>query len=200
VITSGRLFLGADGTLTNLAFAFANEPNTGFYLPTTNTIGFATNGVERVRIDNNGLEIMGGSGSVISNDTGDLVIDAADAVKIADSDTNPLLVLGIKSTAGDPTGTNGAMYYNSDSGSFRCYQNGAWSDCIGGNYWNLNQTDGTLYPINETLDILVGGISTAAASIALQAETGNIEASSLNLGTNNLSLSGDTMVSPPIPI
>jgi hypothetical protein len=44
--------------------------------------------------------------------------------------TATLLVLDTKNTAGDPAGTDGAQYYNSDSQSFRCYENGAWKDCI----------------------------------------------------------------------
>lgn len=41
-------------------------------------------------------------------------------------------VLDTKNTSGDPTGAsavNGAMYYNSNAGKFRCYQAG-WTDCI----------------------------------------------------------------------
>jgi hypothetical protein len=43
--------------------------------------------------------------------------------------TGALLILDTKNTAGDPTGVNGAMYYNSNAGKFRCYENGAWKDC-----------------------------------------------------------------------
>jgi len=39
-----------------------------------------------------------------------------------------LLVLDNGTT--DPTGTNGATYYNSSTGKFRCYESGAWKDCI----------------------------------------------------------------------
>ncbi len=47
--------------------------------------------------------------------------------------TGAQLVLDNKNTSGDPaTGYNGAMYYNSNTGSFRCYQNGAWMGCFGG--------------------------------------------------------------------
>ena len=42
-----------------------------------------------------------------------------------------LLVLDSKNTAGDPTGSNGGMYYNSSSNKFRCYEDGKWIDCIG---------------------------------------------------------------------
>jgi hypothetical protein len=47
----------------------------------------------------------------------------------AGSATPDLLVLDNKNTAGDPTGTNGAMYYNSNTNRFRCFENGAWKNC-----------------------------------------------------------------------
>ncbi|MEO7904278.1 MAG: hypothetical protein ABIR91_00625 [Candidatus Saccharimonadales bacterium] len=49
----------------------------------------------------------------------------ADSVAIA-------LVLDTKNTSGDPTGVNGAMYYNSATSKFRCYENNTWKNCIGG--------------------------------------------------------------------
>ncbi|HRF28947.1 MAG TPA: hypothetical protein PL051_04935 [Candidatus Saccharibacteria bacterium] len=53
------------------------------------------------------------------------------AVTIGTSDTTAaLLVLDTKTSATDPTGINGGMYYNSNSLKFRCYENGAWKDCI----------------------------------------------------------------------
>ena len=45
--------------------------------------------------------------------------------------TGALLVLDTKNTAGDPTGVAGAMYYNSSTGTFRCFENSAWRDCLG---------------------------------------------------------------------
>jgi len=47
---------------------------------------------------------------------------------------NPdLLKLDVRDsgTSGDPTGANGAMYYSANTNKFRCYQNSAWTDCIG---------------------------------------------------------------------
>lgn len=56
---------------------------------------------------------------------------SASQVVIGTSDTTgSVLVLDTKTDAGDPTGTNGAMYYSSNSGKFRCYQAGTWADCI----------------------------------------------------------------------
>lgn len=37
-----------------------------------------------------------------------------------------------KAAAGDPAGSTGMMYYNSSTNKFRCYENGAWANCIGG--------------------------------------------------------------------
>jgi hypothetical protein len=51
----------------------------------------------------------------------------------------------------------------------------------GTNYWQLNA--GTLAPFSTTLDLLVGGTSTASALIAMNASTG-----SLSFGTGNLVL------------
>ena len=40
------------------------------------------------------------------------------------------LVVDTKNTSGDPTGVNGGIYYNSNGGTFRCFQSGVWSDCL----------------------------------------------------------------------
>ena len=56
---------------------------------------------------------------------------SASQVVIGTSDTTgSVLVLDTKTDAGDPSGTNGAMYYNSTLNKLRCYQNGGWLDCL----------------------------------------------------------------------
>ncbi len=69
------------------------------------------------------LTLQSGSAGTSILSSGNVTIGAADA-------NGTLLVFDTKNTAGDPTGVNGAMYYNSNSGKFRCYQNSTWSDCI----------------------------------------------------------------------
>jgi hypothetical protein len=44
------------------------------------------------------------------------------------SSTPDLLV--VDNGTADPSGTNGAIYYNSTTNKLRCYQNGGWSDCV----------------------------------------------------------------------
>lgn len=52
-------------------------------------------------------------------------------VSIGSVDTTAtLLVLDTKTDEGDPTGVNGAMYYNSDRGKMRCFENGHWENCL----------------------------------------------------------------------
>jgi len=70
----------------------------------------------------------------------------------ADS-TGALLVLDSKNTAGDPTGVNGGMYFNSSTQTFRCYSSGAWGECGGGRYTQSNQgsQSGNLPPAGDTI-------------------------------------------------
>ena len=71
-----------------------------------------------------------------------LTVDTLNSqVRIGVNDTiASLLVLDTKNTEGDPAGgINGAMYYNSVAGKFRCYQ-GSWTDCI------------TPLPVSKTVD------------------------------------------------
>jgi hypothetical protein len=53
-ITDTRIGRFADGTTTAPSYSFTNSTNTGMYRPATNTIGFTTNGVERMRISDVG--------------------------------------------------------------------------------------------------------------------------------------------------
>jgi hypothetical protein len=48
---------------------------------------------------------------------------------IAGDTVGALLVLGNKTNAGDPTGVDGAMYYNSSMQRMRCYFDGKWRFC-----------------------------------------------------------------------
>lgn len=75
------------------------------------------------------FQIQNASGAAL------LVADTSGlSLKVGGGDVSPdatpaLLVLDYKNTSGDPSGVNGATYYNSSSNKFRCYENSAWKDC-----------------------------------------------------------------------
>lgn len=110
--SSGGLFFGTDTNLyrggsdqlkTDDSLLIARVSTTAFDIQNTSSASFFT-------VDTAGSQITLG----------------------AASGTPVLLILGNKNTSGDPSGTDGATYYNSNSGRFRCYENGAWHDCAGG--------------------------------------------------------------------
>lgn len=92
-----------------------NSP-TAFQVQTTT----ATSSLPIVTADTSGLKLQVGSATT----------DANAVLLVADSYNN----------ATDPTGTNGAVYYNTSLGAFRCFQNGTWTNCVGGGNAILNQT------------------------------------------------------------
>ncbi len=92
--------------------------------------------------------------------TGDITIGAVDT-------TGNVLVLDTKTDAGDPTGVNGGMYYNSSSGKFRCFQASAWIDCIGAGGGSLFTDGGTATYLTSTTDELVVGSNSQALGAKL---------------------------------
>ncbi len=80
-------------------------------------------------VDSVGLQIANTGGTLTSDiqlQNGETISNSTDGqIKIGNTAS---LVLGAQ--ASDPTGTNGATYYNTTTNKFRCYQNGAWMDCI----------------------------------------------------------------------
>ena len=59
------------GSNTYPSYSFSGDTNTGMYLDTTDSIGFATNGAQRVTISNSGLDVKS-AGALIARDTADL--------------------------------------------------------------------------------------------------------------------------------
>lgn len=115
-----------------------------------------------------------------------LVADTSNfEVRVGDGDVNPndtptLLVVDHKSTSGDPTGYNGAIYYNANSKKFRCYEGDVWKDCVStplniraGYLYQTDLVNGT-YPANglaidPTLNAVFAG--TAASLSPLGGES-----------------------------
>ncbi len=93
----------------------------------------ATDGLQ-LTIDgsNNGYLMNQENASLIlgTNAQARMTITAAGDVNVGTADTTgALLVLDTKTGAGDPTGTNGGLYYNANMGKFRCYESGVWKQC-----------------------------------------------------------------------
>jgi hypothetical protein len=155
-----------------------------------------------ITIDNATTDLTTGTNqdlTVAPNGTGNIIVGAADAV-------GTLLVLDSKSASGEAAGitgvTNGAMYYNSTDNKFRCYENGAWVNCIsagGGDIINGGQNGAVIIGTNDVnalaletsgttrLSVTSGGNATytggttgVALTVSNSTSTGNI----LNLNDN----------------
>jgi hypothetical protein len=171
--TSFSLTSGTTGNLTlDSGTTGAINLGTGSNAKTI-TIGNATGGTA--------VDINSGTGNIDlqpagTGATGDVQIGAGGS----GSATPDLLVLDVKNdSATDPTGTNGASYYNSVSNKFRCFEGGAWKDC--------DTTGGT-----TTLQTAYNSGSTITTSgstdLALTLASGNFTAS--GAGSVNLTPTG----------
>jgi hypothetical protein len=77
----------------------------------------------------NTLSLRSVSNLTLQSASGNIVLGATDSI-------GTQLVLDTKNTAGDPTGVNGGIYYNSNinGGEFRCFRAGTWGNCSGGSF------------------------------------------------------------------
>ncbi len=103
--------------------------------------------------------------------------------------------------------TNGAVGFNGSFGSaMNCLvSNGtgsapSWGSCLTGtgtNFFTLNASQGIMYPVNETLDILVGSTASSTAEFAVRGiavgtnPTASISATSGSNSGNGITIAGD---------
>ncbi|MEP7103575.1 MAG: hypothetical protein ABI721_02620 [Candidatus Dojkabacteria bacterium] len=116
--TTGSITIGGDGSNESISLGNGAAVKT-LTIGSTNTTSLTT--------------IQSGSGNINfqvagAGTTGTVQVGAGGA----GSSTPDVFGLDVKNTTGDPTGANGQMYYNSNTNKFRCFQNGAWANCIGG--------------------------------------------------------------------
>ena len=141
-LAAGNGFTGSINTSSltaNRTYSLPDEDGT-ICLQGSTDCGFLLNQTGAVQAG--GFNI-GGTGKISSDSANAFTVQSASSVSqfnidnannritIGISDTTgTLLVLDTKTSSGDPTGASGAMYYNSDAGRFRCYEDGKWKDCI----------------------------------------------------------------------
>jgi hypothetical protein len=186
--------LTIDGGLS-IAGDFAINVDRFFVDSTTGFIGIGTNTPQAA------LHIAGAS-STITNAIGDLTLNSIsdmisfsgdNLININDVTASGSLRLGSNSYLNFGTDYNTLGYGLRDNSGVIEFKNssGDWT-AMGSSYFDL--TNEQIHPGNALwLDLLIGGTSTASATIALQAATGNIKALSLDLGDGNLFLSGNTI-------
>lgn len=171
--TSGALIQMTHNTSaftgTGLLFNFASGSGS---FASGNFADFQLNGTSRFTVDNTGaLTISTSSNSALRiNNTGGLSLFNIDAgsnvvsVGSSTADANTILfVLDSKNSVGDPTGQNGASYYNAADNKARCYENSVWIDCA--TMALLGET--TLGSANGTISV---NLAYAAESIECRVE------------------------------
>jgi hypothetical protein len=116
------------------------SPNIGGSINLNGATGNTTGGSVTINAGfggtTNGSINIGSSASsfinIGSTQTGQINLQSSANIVIGTANVvGNLLVLDTKTTSGDPTGIAGGMYYNSFTGSYRCYITG-WIDCVGG--------------------------------------------------------------------
>lgn len=152
--------LNTAGTLSNVAYL--NQTN---IFTNANTFKDGTNSTTAFQVQN-----TGGS-SIFTVDTLNTMITLGSA-----SSTPTLLVVGTKNTSGDPTCTNGAIYYNSASGNneFRACRNGTWYNLIAGVDVQTFTSNGTWTApagISTVLVIACGGGGSGGGGATLPSST-----------------------------
>ena len=161
---------------------------------TTEVLGIANGGAITIKNQTDSTSALliqraGAGGTLFTVDSSTTSGSRNGILSVGASDTNAtLLVLDIKTDAGDPTGSDGSMYYNSNLAKFRCYENGGWRDCI------ASSTSGFLMQVpsstaintvtptaNSVQALTVNGTSGTAATALVVSQTGATSAQVINL-------------------
>ncbi len=136
--------IDSDGTVTDM-YDFAAMPSTVAGGAVTNRYGIYIAPDSGYTKKNwlSGVAQIGGSS---------LSLDADASLELSETD-KALLLNRIDDTAEGGIATNGMLAYNTDHNKFRCYENGAWADCIGAGGGSAGYT-GDVTPVTGTYTAL----------------------------------------------
>lgn len=177
-ITLAGLFI-SDGSATDPSLAFSNDDDTGIFLPTANAIGFVTNGVHRVSIDNGGLKLPDGTEAkpaltFATDDTTGIYLSGAGSLRFSTNGTRRLVIHnnGWIYTGGanysaqirtTPGGGNVPVYaFQGLTGS------GMFHNATGSGYVGLSHNANTILAGNGSNELYLGGMVAGAGSGALR--------------------------------
>lgn len=90
------------------------------------------------------------------------------AFRPASGNTSSLFVVDSSTSANAPGGVNGGIYYDTDLGKFRCYENGAYTNCIGGGAGS-SINNGTT---SQAANFNITGTSATLPTALIQANSG----------------------------
>ena len=138
---TGLAPLGASTALAQLGSSLSGASSNGTYFGINASPSFTGNLLD---LQNNGSRVL-------KVTTTNVQIGSAAGV------SSPILfTLDTKNTAGDPSGSNGAQYFNSVLGRLRCFENGAWVNCTSASSQTAFSTRrfGSLLPIGTAGAVL----------------------------------------------
>jgi len=182
---------GFDGSTPGF---FIYNDSLGKYIMTLDT----ANGAATFRNGNNtsaAFRVQNASGvNELNIDTSTTSGSRQGIISVGTSNTSAtLFVLDTKTSTGDPTGQNGAMYYNSNMGTFRCYQGGAWTNCVGGTPPTLQSAynGGNTINLASATPIIINGGS-GDSGINLTTTSGNTPFVNWDNGTQKFGIRSDS--------
>jgi len=90
-----------DGTQAAPSYAFRGSASDGMYRPTTNALGFATNGSERIRIAANGALLVGATTATTGVNANDVVLANTKSIKWVNAGNTTAANLSISALSSD---------------------------------------------------------------------------------------------------
>ncbi len=187
-ITSNTI-TDSSATLINNAINIEGATEIANYLA-DNTLGgggiydFGTGTIYANQLNASGQLINSATTIKSTSNTAFQVQNASGVAQLTADTTNSRITIGSSTTdataiifaldnynqAADPTGIDGAMYYNTNLSKFRCYQNGVWLDCVNTAVSGANTSLSNLTSTN-----INAALNTTAGDLILQTTTsGNI--------------------------